>query len=68
VVVAFAAHDTAAGVLLIVVSALVVSLLGLAQATLHGIYSAALYRYANGDPAAGGIEPRLLEDAFRARG
>ena len=67
VVVAFAAHNTAAGVLLIVIAALVVSLLALAQATLHGIYSAALYRYANGDPAAGGIEPRLLEDAFRAR-
>jgi hypothetical protein len=68
VLVAFAAHNVAAGLLLLGVSVLAVSLLGLAQATLHGVYSAALYRYANGDPAAGGIEPRLLEDAFRARG
>ena len=67
VVVAFAARNVAAAILLIVLCVLTVSLLGLAQATLHGIYSAALYRYANGDPAAGGIEPRLLEDAFRAR-
>jgi len=67
VVVAFGAGNTAAGVVLLVTSVVVVSLLGLAQATLHGIYSAALYRYANGDPAAGGIEPHLLEGAFQAR-
>ena len=28
----------------------------------------ALYRYANGDPATGGIDKNLLESAFRARG
>ena len=67
VVVAFGAGNTAAGIVLLVASAVVVSFLGLAQATLHAIYSAALYRYANGDPAAGGIEPRLLKGAFQAR-
>jgi hypothetical protein len=53
----------ALGVLLI----LAVCLLALAQATLQGIYSAALYRYANGDPATGGIDQDLLNAAFRAR-
>jgi hypothetical protein len=67
VVIAFGAGNAAAGIVLLVGSVVVVSLLGLAQATLHGIYSAALYRYANGDPAAGGIEPHLLEGAFQAR-
>jgi len=67
VVVAFGAHNAAAGILLLVVLALVMSLLGLAYATLHGIYSAALYRYAIGDSAAGGIAPQLIEGAFQAR-
>lgn len=64
---AFSAERFALGVLLLVLLILAVCLLGLAQATLHGVYSAALYRYANGDPAAGGIDPDLLESAFRAR-
>lgn len=64
---AFSAERFALGVLLLVLLILAVCLLGLAQATLHGVYSAALYRYANGDPAAGGIDPHLLESAFRAR-
>ena len=67
VVVAFSAHNAAAGVLLLVVLVLAMSLLGLAYATLHGIYSAALYRYATGDSTAGGIAPRLIEGAFQAR-
>ena len=67
VVVAFSANNAAAGVLLLVVLVLAMSLLGLAYATLHGIYSAALYRYATGDSAAGGIAPRLIEGAFQAR-
>jgi hypothetical protein len=67
VVVAFSAHNATAGVLLLIVLVLAISLLGLAYATLHGIYSAALYRYATGDSAAGGIAPRLIEGAFQAR-
>jgi hypothetical protein len=67
VTVAFGAHNTAAAVLLLIVVVLALSLLGLAYSTLHGIYSAALYRYANGDPASGSIDQRLLENAFTAR-
>jgi len=67
VTVAFGAHKTAAAILLLVVVVLAVSLLGLAYSTLHGIYSAALYRFANGDPASGNIDQRLLENAFQAR-
>jgi hypothetical protein len=65
--VAFGAHRLTLGVLLMVLVILAVCLLALAQATLHGIYSAALYRYARGDPARGGIDENLLEGAFRAR-
>ncbi|HEX7272943.1 MAG TPA: DUF6159 family protein [Casimicrobiaceae bacterium] len=67
VTVAFGAHNTAAAILLLVLGVLAVSLLGLAYSTLHGIYSAALYRFANGDPASGNIDQRLLENAFTAR-
>ncbi len=67
VLAAFGAHRLTLGVLLIVLVILAVCLLALAQATLHGIYSAALYRYANGDAATGGIDKDLLEGAFRAR-
>ncbi len=64
---AFGAHRLTLGVLLMVLVILAVCLLALAQATLHGIYAAALYRYASGDPALGGIDKDLLEGAFRAR-
>ena len=64
---AFLAHRLALGVLLLVLLVLALCLLALAHATLQGIYSAALYRYANGDPATGGIDKTLLEGAFRAR-
>ena len=64
---AFGAHRLTLGVLLLVLLILAVCLLALAQATLQGIYSAALYRYASGDPATGGIDKDLLEGAFRAR-
>jgi hypothetical protein len=67
VMAAFGAHRFALGVLLLVLVILAVCLLALAQATLQGIYSAALYRYATGDPATGGIDRDLLDGAFRAR-
>jgi hypothetical protein len=51
----------------VVVLVLVVCLLVMAQATLQGIYAAALYRYADGDAATGGLDPDLLGGAFRAR-
>ncbi len=65
--VAFGAHRLTLGVLLMLLVILAVCLLALAQATLHGIYSAVLYRYARGDSAEGGIDKHLLEGAFRAR-
>jgi hypothetical protein len=34
---------------------------------LQGLYSAALYRYANGERRSGGIAPQLLESAFQPR-
>lgn len=64
---AFAANHLALGALLLVLLILALCLLALAQATLQGIYSAALYRYASGDPATGGIDKGLLEGAFGAR-
>jgi hypothetical protein len=67
VVAAFSVHNTPAAITLLVVVVLAVSLLALAYATLHGIYSAALYRYANGDPPTGSIDQKLLENAFQAR-
>ncbi len=68
VMAAFGAHRLTLAVLLLVLVILAVCLLALAQATLQGIYSAALYRYATGDPATGGIDRDLLDGAFRARG
>lgn len=67
VLAAFGNREWALGIVLAVVPIIAVSLIALAQATLQGIYSAALYRFATGDPATGGIDRKLLENAFRAR-
>jgi hypothetical protein len=64
---AFGSRQWALGIVLAVLLVLAVSLVALAQATLQGIYSAALYRFAIGDPASGGIDRNLLENAFRAK-
>jgi len=64
---AFGNREWALGVVLGVVLVLALSLVALAQATLQGIYSAALYRFATGDPASGGIDHNLLENAFQAK-
>ena len=64
VLAAFGNREWALGVVLAVVLILAVSLIALAQATLQGIYSAALYRFAIDDPAIGGIDRNLLEHAF----
>ena len=55
------------GLILIAMLVLAVCLIALAQSTLHGIYAAALYRYADGDTATGGVQSELLGDAFKAR-
>jgi hypothetical protein len=64
---AFGSRQWALGIVLAVLLVLALSLVALAQATLQGIYSAALYRFAIGDPASGGIDRNLLENAFRAK-
>lgn len=64
---AFGNSEWALGIVLAVLVILAVCLIALAQATLQGIYSAALYRFATGDPATGGIDRNLLEHAFRPR-
>lgn len=46
---------------------LAVLLLGIYQAALSGIYSAALYRYAQDGGAPAGFEARALEGAFVPR-
>jgi len=66
VLAAFGNRDWVLGISLTVVLVVAVSLIALAQATLQGIYSAALYRFSTGDPATGGIDRKLLENAFRA--
>lgn len=67
VLAAFGNREWGLAVALVVVLILAVSLIALAQATLQGIYSAALYRFAIGDPATGGIDRNLLEHAFRPK-
>jgi hypothetical protein len=54
--------------LLIVAAAIVTFIaLVLTQSALQGIYTAALYRYANGDGATPGVDKGLLESAFRPK-
>ncbi|MGH8852543.1 MAG: DUF6159 family protein [Casimicrobiaceae bacterium] len=67
VIAAFGNRAWVLGIVLATALVLLVCLLGLAQATLQGIYAAALYRFATGDPATGGIDRGLLENAFGAR-
>jgi len=64
---AFGNREWALGIVLAVILVLAVSLVAVAQSTLQGIYSAALYRFATGDPATGGIDRNLLENAFQAK-
>lgn len=61
---ALALHSAVAVLLAAVVAALGLILLGLIQASLQGIYSAALYRYAEAGEASVGFDLALLEQAF----
>ena len=54
-------------ILIVAAAALTFVVLVLTQSTLQGIYTAALYRYANGDGATPGIDKGLLESAFRPK-
>src|ERR1700676_4646441 len=64
---ALSVHSTAFAVLVLVILVVTLCTIALAQATLSGLYSAALYRYAAGETRTGYIHPALLESAFRAR-
>jgi Family of unknown function (DUF6159) len=64
---ALSVHSTAFAGLVLVILVVTLCTTALAQATLSGLYSAALYRYAAGETKTGDIDPALLESAFRAR-
>jgi hypothetical protein len=64
---ALSIHATAFALLVLVMLVVSLCTTALAQATLSGLYSAALYRYAAGETKTGDIDPALLETAFRAR-
>ena len=64
---AIALHSLPAVVTAAVVVVVALMLLSLVQASLQGIYAAALYRYAEGGEAGAGFEPALLQGAFRAK-
>ena len=64
---AVALQSVAALVVAIVVVVLGLTLLGLTQASLHGIYAAALYRYAESGETSVGFDAMLLDQAFRSK-
>jgi membrane protein implicated in regulation of membrane protease activity len=64
---AFATQSMIAVVLAVVVVVIGLTLLGLIQASLHGIYAAALYRYAETGETSGGFNAELLGQAFREK-
>jgi hypothetical protein len=64
---AFSSGSATFGVLVGVLMVIALALIVLTQSTLHGIYSAALYRYANNDPATGPLDRTLLSNAFSAK-
>ena len=65
---AFATQSMVAVVLAVVVVVVGLTLLGLIQASLHGIYAAALYRFAETGETSGGFNADLLGQAFRVKG
>ena len=67
VIATFSVGNVGLATALLALLVLGVSLVALAQATLQGIYAAALYRYASGDDAIGDMDRRLLESAFQPR-
>jgi hypothetical protein len=64
---AAALHSLPAVVVAIVVVVVAMVLLSLVQASLQGIYAAALFRYAETGEAGAGFEQALLQSAFRAK-
>ncbi|WP_338030355.1 DUF6159 family protein [Frateuria soli] len=64
---AFALHSMPAVVVAVIVVVVALVLLSLVQASLQGIYAAALYRYAEAGEGGAGFEPALLQGAFRPK-
>ncbi|MCX7512718.1 DUF6159 family protein [Frateuria hangzhouensis] len=64
---AFALHSMPAVLVAVIVAVLGLMLLSLVQASLQGIYAAALYRYAEDGVVGAGFDPALLEGAFRQK-
>jgi len=64
---AISVHSTTFAVLVLAILVVSLCIAGLAQATLSGLYSASLYRYAAGESRTGDIDPVLLQGAFRTR-
>ncbi|WP_049623654.1 DUF6159 family protein [Frateuria defendens] len=62
------AQSTVALVTAVGLAVLAFVLLGLVQASLQGIYAAALYRYATDGEVGAGFDRALLEQAFRPKG
>lgn len=64
---AFASQSVGAIVTAMALVVVGLTLLGLVQASLQGIYSAALYRFAESGQAGIGFEPAMLEQAFKPK-
>jgi len=64
---AFALQSIAAVVIAFAIVAVGITLLGLIQASLQGIYAAALYRYAEEGQVGYGFDQALLEQAFKPK-
>lgn len=64
---AVALNSAVALVAAVVVAVLGLILLSLIQASMQGIYAAALYRYAEAGEASIGFDPALLEQAFKPK-
>jgi len=64
---AFATQSLTAIIAAIVIVVIGLTLLGLIQASLQGIYAAALYRYAEEGEVGHGFDQAMLEQAFRPK-
>jgi len=66
--VAISAHSTGAVVVIVALGVLSVLVLAVIQSALHGIYAAAVYRYAEEGDAGAGFDKALIADAFKIKG
>jgi hypothetical protein len=67
VLLAVSIQSTAAIVVVVALSILAVLLLAVIQSALHGIYAAAVYRYAEEGDAGVGFDKALVADAFKLK-